>query len=211
MDSTTTNPASDPRYASQAPYDSGTGAAVKKGLIWMFFYDKDTKVLLIPVLCYKNPGDAPRENATYVVPPQVPSGMVAVFKPGSNHLGSWYLAEDHRGTVVYSKNTQDRMIWQQPGAIGSAYTTKAPTSSYQVWDEAKGEWVSDPNQERAALAKKAYDRYVGQILPDNQTLAISGIQTGPQYAQYVSRVMAIMSGSDTTSTELPPVPQNPTL
>lgn len=205
------NPGSDPAYADQGKYNPTTGAAQQSGLIWAFFYDPATKVLIAPCICYKQPGETAPVNSTFVVPPAPLSGSVSVFDPTIGTIGRWVRMEDHRGQVVYNKKTHERSLWTQPGKISSDYTTHPPMGPYMVFDDAKDEWVTDEGQARAALAKKAFDRYTGQILPDEQLMKMDNITPGPQYKQYVSAVMAIMAGTDTTSTTIPPVPRDVTL
>lgn len=208
---TNPDPEPDPTYAKQGPYNPTTGAAQKSGLMWAFFYDPATKVLVAPCLCYKQPGEVAPTNSTFVVPPGPLAGSVGVFDTTVGTIGRWVRMEDHRGQVVYNKKTHEQSLWTQPGKISSDYTTHPPMGPYMVFDDTKDAWITDEGQVRAALAKKAFDRYTGQILPDEQLMKMDNITPGPQYKQYVSAVMAIMAGTDTTSTTIPPVPRDVTL
>lgn len=159
---------------------------------------------------YRPEGFGPPGNATFIAPPEVPSGHVAVFHPTRNGLGSWEVVEDHRGTVVYSKADGSGIQVVEPGPVSSSYTTQQPTSAWAKWDEATNAWVIDTDARTAALRQQANSIMQTLIMPMTNYLTQMGRQPGPKFSAYREAIQDIAWGN-TEVDALPPTVQNPTL
>ena len=51
-------------------------------------------------------------NSTYIAPPDIPAGFVAVF---NSDEASWHLVEDHRGKTVYDVASSDALFISELG------------------------------------------------------------------------------------------------
>ncbi len=52
-------------------------------------------------------------NSTYIAPPDIPAGFVAVF---NSDEASWHLVEDHRGKTVYDVASGDALFISELGS-----------------------------------------------------------------------------------------------
>lgn len=53
-------------------------------------------------------------NSTYIAPPDIPAGFVAVFNSDES---SWHLVEDHRGKTVYDVASGDALFISELGSL----------------------------------------------------------------------------------------------
>jgi hypothetical protein len=67
---------------------------------------------------------------------------------------SWDVVADHRGTVVYSTETQAQVIWAQVGEIPPEYTETAPPEKYPQYYKWSGSaWIADTGKKQEVLAE----------------------------------------------------------
>ncbi|MCM4423806.1 tail fiber assembly protein, partial [Escherichia coli] len=58
-------------------------------------------------------------NSTYIAPPDIPAGFVAVFNSDES---SWHLVEDHRGKTVYDVASGDALFISELGSLPESVT-----------------------------------------------------------------------------------------
>lgn len=87
---------------------------------------------------------------TDMEPPVAPENHVAIFKPESQ---VWILLEDHRGKVVYDKDTGLPVVITAIGSLPDNVTYIAPGGEYMKWDG--NEWVDDPAAKLTKLVNQA--------------------------------------------------------
>lgn len=85
-------------------------------------------------------------NATMTPPPPALAGHAVCFRDGG-----WQQVEDHRGKTAYATADGAPRVLSELGPVPEGYTL-LPPGAFQVWDEAAGTWVDDPDAERAAQA-----------------------------------------------------------
>jgi hypothetical protein len=88
-------------------------------------------------------------NATTKPPLDIPEGFVNVFNGKK-----WQAVEDHRGTVVYHKETKEQSVITGLGEIPEIYTTSPPKDS-EFWNG--DEWEVDPKRLKKLIRIKALD------------------------------------------------------
>lgn len=88
-------------------------------------------------------------GCTDMEPPVAPENHVAIFKTESQ---VWILREDHRGKVVYDKDTGLPLVITTIGSLPDNVTYLAPDGEYKKWDGY--EWIDDPG---AKLSKMTSD------------------------------------------------------
>nr|DAF78032.1 MAG TPA: tail fiber assembly protein [Caudoviricetes sp.] len=89
-------------------------------------------------------------GCTDMEPPVAPENHVAVFRPESQ---VWILREDHRGKVVYDKNTGLPLMITTIGSLPDNVTYIAPDGEYMKWDG--NEWIDDPAAKLIKLVNQA--------------------------------------------------------
>lgn len=62
-------------------------------------------------------------NSTYIAPPDIPAGFVAVF---NSDEASWHLVEDHRGKTVYDVASGDALFISELGPLPENVTWLSP-------------------------------------------------------------------------------------
>lgn len=159
---------------------------------------------------FRPEGVSPPANATFIAPPAVSPGQVAVFHPTKNGLGTWDVAEDHRGTIVYNKATGVAVQVTAPGPVSSDYTTQCPTFSWAKWDEATNAWVVDVQARTEALRQQANTIMQTSLMPMTNYLTQIGRQPGPKFLAYRDAIQNIAWGSDEVDA-LPTAVNNPIL
>lgn len=87
---------------------------------------------------------------TDMEPPVAPENHVAVFRPESQ---VWILREDHRGKVVYDKDTGLPLVITTIGSLPDNVTYIAPDGEYIKWNG--NEWIDDPAAKLIKLVNQA--------------------------------------------------------
>lgn len=90
---------------------------------------------------------------TDMEPPVAPENHVAIFRPESQ---VWILLEDHRGKVVYDKDTGLPVVITTIGSLPDNVTYIAPGGEYMKWDG--NDWVDDPAAKLTKLVNQATQR-----------------------------------------------------
>lgn len=91
--------------------------------------------------------------ATDIEPPLPKPGFAIVWSDGQ-----WSHIPDHRGKIVWSKQTRDRVEIFDLGEVPDDYTSIEPTS-VDVWDAATERWMTD----QAAVAKATRRRALSEL------------------------------------------------
>lgn len=149
-------------------------------------------------------------DCTNIAPPDVPEGKVAVFNGAA-----WDLVEDYRNQTLYSKETGERIILTELGALPADITTVAPEGNFMRWN---GEgWEKDTEAERAAavsFAESEKKRLMQEATLSIETLQdavdlgeateneVSMLTVWKKYRVYLSRV----TPADAPEIEWPPLP-----
>ncbi|EKI3096518.1 DUF4376 domain-containing protein [Escherichia coli] len=93
--------------------------------------------------CYIAPNTGLPDFCTLEKPPEVEPGKTLVWVEGK-----WAALEDHRGAVVYSKDTGQRFPIDAFGPLPESVTVIKPNSEFDRWN---GEtWIPDPNDVKSA-------------------------------------------------------------
>ncbi len=75
-------------------------------------------------------------NSTYIAPPDIPAGFVAVFNSDES---SWHLVEDHRGKTVYDVASGDALFISELGSLPENVTWLSPEGESEVERHSLGE------------------------------------------------------------------------
>lgn len=75
-------------------------------------------------------------NSTYIAPPDIPAGFVAVF---NSDEASWHLVEDHRGKTVYDVASGDALFISELGSLPENVTWLSPEGVSEVERHSLGE------------------------------------------------------------------------
>ncbi|HDV8499862.1 TPA: tail fiber assembly protein [Enterobacter bugandensis] len=89
-------------------------------------------------------------NCTYIEPPEIPVGQVAIFDEAKQ---AWSLIEDHRGVTVYDSTSGVSTVIDALGPLPENVVTTAPSGQYEKWDGKA--WVKDEEAEKNALLAEA--------------------------------------------------------
>lgn len=89
-------------------------------------------------------------NSTYIAPPDIPAGFVAVF---NSDEASWHLVEDHRGKTVYDVASGDALFISELGPLPENVTWLSPEGEYQKWNGTS--WVKDAEAEKLFRIREA--------------------------------------------------------
>ncbi|MFV9298583.1 tail fiber assembly protein [Citrobacter amalonaticus] len=136
------------------PVFDENGLAVESGDIRCFYYDPETGEYSGWSDEFINIGVSMPGNSTNIDPGDEVSGMVAVFNGDA-----WKQQEDHRGETVFSTADSSRVTVDYIGEIRDGFTTAAPATPYDKWDE--GEWITDTDaQQKANIAASEAEKQV---------------------------------------------------
>ena len=141
-------------------------------------------------------------NSTLIEPPEATEGHAAIF-----HDGAWEIIEDHRNDTVWNKADGSPGHVTELGPMPSTLTTTKPTGLFVAWDDHTNAWqfsqtLRDTQMENAAnSALKA-------VMAQAPQLTVMGQVFGAKTQAYVKALRAIIEGTDTTATTLPPVPSD---
>ncbi|WP_449261016.1 tail fiber assembly protein [Escherichia coli] len=89
-------------------------------------------------------------NSTYIAPPDIPAGFVAVF---NSDEASWHLVEDHRGKTVYDVASGDALFISELGSLPENVTWLSPEGEFQKWNGTA--WVKDAEAEKLFRIREA--------------------------------------------------------
>ncbi len=132
------------------------GFATTSGKVMVYNYNEHTHEFTFNREEFIYVGVSVPAHSTIVPVPEEREGYARVYNESTK---KWEYVEDHRGVEVYSKADQTKVTIQELGPIDDIYTTIAPTSVHDKWDEDQGAWVLDEVAEyeskvAAADAKK---------------------------------------------------------
>lgn len=118
--------------------------------IKVFNLRSDTNEFIGAGDAYIAPNTGLPAHCTDIEPPKVTAGKVAVFNESKN---SWDVLDDHRGKVVFDKNTAESFYISELGPLPDNVTSVSPDGEYQMWG-GKG-WVKDIEAEKLAQVRDA--------------------------------------------------------
>lgn len=84
-------------------------------------------------------------DATPVAPPEARPGYARCWIDGA-----WHQVEDHRGEVLYSTVSGERVEWEELGPVPEGWWTTQAPGEHQVWDAEAGAWAEDSKAVAAA-------------------------------------------------------------
>lgn len=125
--------------------------------ILIFNLDVTTGELVGSETVYVAPGTGLPADSTDLQPPVLSDGYARVFDTQSEQ---WLQVEDHRGQVVYHKETLESGTVSALGPLLDTFTLIVPTSQFDKWDG--NQWVKDDAAEKqmqidnATALKKGY-------------------------------------------------------
>lgn len=111
--------------------------------ILVFNLDGNTHELINSESVYIAPGTGLPADSTDLQPPAEIAGNARVFDVATE---TWQQIEDHRGQMVYHKETAEALKVMTLGALTDAYTLLKPDSDFDKWDGSK--WVKDADAEK---------------------------------------------------------------
>ncbi|AXY86123.1 putative tail fiber assembly protein [Escherichia phage vB_EcoM_IME392] len=123
------------------------GFATTSGKVMVYNYNEDTREFTFNREEFIYVGVSVPAHSTIVPVPAEREGYARVYHEDTK---KWEYVEDHRGVEVYSKADQTKVTIQELGPIDDIYTTIAPTSIHDNWDEDTGAWVLDEVAEHEA-------------------------------------------------------------
>lgn len=124
------------------------GNATETGYATCFSFDEVTGVYGTEFEFWTLIGSGIPASSTRLVPPEVKTGEVLIFKDGS-----WSVVPDHRGESVYSTNDLSVSTVTQPGDYPAGTTPLVPATRYDKWDGKK--WVTDAEAQHAGSVAEA--------------------------------------------------------
>lgn len=179
------------------------GFATQSGDYTVYAFDPSSGVYDGPQQHFIQQFTGPPAGTTIVEPPSFEAGKVTVW---DSERSAWNVVEDHRGTVVWDKDTGSQYTVSSPGPIPSGMTTQAPPSSYCRWDAEKGEWVVDKDAQRRALVSQAKSAMQKASTAFSQNGWSIGVEVPDSVKAYVQSLSAIIQGKEDAGDRLPDPP-----
>ncbi len=124
------------------------GLANESGNITVYHYDLQTGEYIGSSEEFLMQGIGIPDHSTFLPPPPVEKGMVAIYRDGS-----WHILVDHRGEIVYSTINGSEIYIFDIGDYPKDTTLLKPATKYDTWDAQK--WITDANAQKAASIKEA--------------------------------------------------------
>ncbi|MGU5630166.1 tail fiber assembly protein [Aeromonas caviae] len=143
------------------------------------------------------------------VPPPPQPGKAIVRR-----AAGWELVVDYRGQTAYSKANRAQQQITAPGDLPDTLTLLAPSSQFDVWDDALAAWVTDVAAESAWNLEQATVQRTARLAEANQQIAVLadavelGMATEEEQAAYTAwrQYRVLLTRLDPT---LSPVPWPP--
>lgn len=88
------------------------------------------------------------------------------------HDSSWIQVEDHRGQTAYHKQSRAESVISELGEVPATQTLITPSSPFDAWDEDRGIWVKDTEEESAWQLQQAEVQRNTLMAEANQQIAI---------------------------------------
>ncbi|EHN7880966.1 tail fiber assembly protein [Salmonella enterica] len=126
------------------------GIATTPGYITIYNYVAETGEFLEASDEYLQEGVGIPAHSTLLPKPLTERGQVAIFDIDQK---SWLVVEDHRGDIVYSKDSGEALEINTIGPIPDSYTDVKPLHEYDSWNGKK--WVIDINKKNELAIKEA--------------------------------------------------------
>lgn len=183
------------------------GYALSSGPITAYAFDDRTGLFKGAFETQAIKGSTMPAHSTAVAPPSAQPNTAPVWDANK---GEWILVESHIGQTVWDKATAQPHTITDPGPISQTDTTTQPSGDDVKWDEVSGGWVIDKAARAQSLKDQALNA-MGWVQQQAPVVLAMGETFGPQMRQYVEKLRAILSSPDTTSTELPTPPNDPTV
>lgn len=146
----------------------------------------------------------------YLDEPPAPEQDKAIVRQSDG----WARVADYRGQTAYSKVNRAQQQITTPGKLPETLTLLAPSSQFDVWDEALAAWVTDVAAENAWNLEQATSQRNLLLAEANQQIAVLadavdlGMATEPEQAAYTAwrQYRVQLSRLDLTQ---PPIPWPP--
>ncbi|WP_039029563.1 tail fiber assembly protein [Leclercia adecarboxylata] len=124
--------------------------ATEAGYITVFNYDGETREYLSSSIEYLAVGVGIPANSCIDAPNIIKEGF-AVCRTADDKV--WEYIVDHRGEVVYSTMTGEKIIITVPGDYPQNATTQSPATPYDKWNGSQ--WITDSKAQHAADVAEA--------------------------------------------------------
>ncbi|EJJ4035043.1 tail fiber assembly protein [Salmonella enterica] len=134
---------------SQAELNSELIATVA-GDVTVFNFDGETREYLSSSVEYLSVGIGIPANSCVDAPGDIKDGFTVCRTANDK---AWEYLEDHRGEVVYSTKTGEKISITVPGDYPEDTTTLPPATPYDKWNGS--EWETDTNAQHAADVAEA--------------------------------------------------------
>ncbi|MFZ4366412.1 tail fiber assembly protein [Citrobacter portucalensis] len=119
--------------------------AIVAGDVIVFNYDGETREYLSSSVEYLAAGVGIPANSCVDAPDKIKDGFTVCRTADGK---AWECVVDHRGEVVYSTKTGEKISITVPGEYPKDTTTRAPSTPYDKWNGSQ--WVTDPTARHAA-------------------------------------------------------------
>ncbi|HDR2604558.1 TPA: tail fiber assembly protein [Enterobacter hormaechei subsp. oharae] len=127
--------------------------AIVAGDVIVFNYDGETREYLSSSVEYLAAGVGIPANSCVDAPGKIKDGFTVCRKADGK---AWEYVADHRGEVVYSTKTGEKISITVPGDYPKDTTTQTPGTPYDKWNGSK--WETDTNAQHAANVAEAEQR-----------------------------------------------------
>ncbi|MDY0922640.1 tail fiber assembly protein [Leclercia sp. CFBP8987] len=187
--------------------------ATEAGDITVFNYDGETREYLSSSIEYLAMGVGIPANSCIDAPNIIKEGF-AVCRTSDGK--AWEYIVDHRGEVVYSTMTGEKITITVPGDYPQNTTTQSPATPYDKWNGSQ--WVTDSKAQYAADVAEAERQKTALLAEAAEVIApLADAQTGgyiddadvPRLAEWQRYRYKLTKVDTSTAPEinLPPKPE----
>ncbi|ECE9830051.1 TPA: tail fiber assembly protein [Salmonella enterica subsp. enterica serovar Montevideo] len=138
--------------------------AIVAGDVIVFNYDGKTREYLSSSVEYLAAGVGIPANSCVDAPDKIKDGFTVCRTADDK---AWEYVVDHRGEVVYSTKTGEKISITVPGDYPEDTTTLAPATTYDKWNGS--EWETDTNAQHAAAVEEA-EQQINALLAEATTI-----------------------------------------
>ena len=138
--------------------------AIVGGDVIVFNYDGETREYLSSSVEYLAVGVGIPANSCVDAPDKIKDGFTVCRTADGK---AWEYVVDHRGEVVYSTKTGEKISITVPGDYPEDTTTQAPGTLYDKWNGS--EWETDTNAQHAAAVEEA-EQQINALLAEATTI-----------------------------------------
>ncbi|CZX30776.1 MULTISPECIES: tail fiber assembly protein [Enterobacteriaceae] len=138
--------------------------AIVAGDVIVFNYDGETREYLSSSVEYLAAGVGIPANSCVDAPDKIKDGFTVCRTADGK---AWEYVVDHRGEVVYSTKTGEKISITVPGDYPEDTTTQAPGTLYDKWNGS--EWETDTNAQHAAAVEEA-EQQINALLAEATTI-----------------------------------------